>query len=65
MHSSFAFYLPEDGDMISRNSRSIHTVEPGYKDISFCDTSYIASKIMSTQLIPNNIILLGYNDTRL
>jgi hypothetical protein len=43
------------------------TVEPVYNDIVLYDTSSIASYVLWYQLIPvnHNIILLGYNNTRL
>jgi hypothetical protein len=36
----------------------IYTVKPSYNDISLYGTLYIASNIMSYQLIPNIVILL-------
>ena len=48
------------------NTLLANTVEPGYNDMGLCDTSSMASDIMWYQLIPHNqIILLGYNNTRL
>jgi hypothetical protein len=44
------------------------TAEPGYNDICLCDTSSITSDILWYQLtvtVNRNIILLGYNNTRL
>jgi hypothetical protein len=43
------------------------TVEPVYNDIGLYDTSPIASDILWYQFLTvnNNIILLGYNNTRL
>ena len=43
------------------------TVEPGYNDIGLYDVSHIASDILWYQFLTvnNNIILLGYNNTRL
>jgi hypothetical protein len=41
------------------------TVETAYNDIGLSDASNITSNIMPYQLIPNNIIFLCYNDTRL
>ena len=45
-----------------------NTDKPGYNDIGLCDTSLIASDILWYQLfltVDRNIILLGYNNTRL
>ena len=42
-----------------------HRVELGYNDISLCDTSFIASDTLWYKLIDRNIVLLGYNYTRL
>jgi len=41
------------------------TVDPGYNDIGLYGTSYIAPLIMLYYLIPNIVVLLGYNDTSL
>jgi hypothetical protein len=46
----------------------VYTVKPTYNDIILYDTLYIASNIMSYQLIPNIVILLirmafVYNNT--
>ena len=45
-----------------------YAVAPGYNDIGLCVTSSIASDILWYQLIRHcyrNIILVGYNNTRL
>jgi len=41
------------------------TVETAYNDIGLSDASIITSNIMPYHFIPNNIIFLCYNDTRL
>ena len=45
----------------------LNTVEPGYNDIVLYYTSSISSDILWYQFLTvnHNIIILGYNDTRL
>ena len=49
--SSDLFLLPFK--FFEENKLKLTTVEPGYNDIGYCDTLYIASDILWYQLIPH------------
>jgi len=58
---------PKCKRQFGKKTCKISTVEPGYNDIGLCDSPHITSDILLYRLIPHvnhDIILLGYNDTR-
>jgi hypothetical protein len=52
---------------VDRNNYNVNTVEPGYSDIGLSDASFTTSDVLWFQFLTanHNIVLLGYNDTKL
>jgi hypothetical protein len=52
---------------VGRVSECLYIVEPGYNDSGLSDTSSVATDILWYQFrtVNRNIILFGYNNTRL